>query len=302
MDLRSLQLFLSVADTLSFSRSAEQRHLSVSAVSRSIQRLEEEVGRPLFERDRRSVRLTPAGRDFGDYARRAIKDWDQTRRQLGGGEELVGEVSLYCSVTATYSLLAPILEALRNNYAGLDIQLHTGDPADGIDHLLANHYDVVVTGRPTALPQRLSYLQLMESPMLLCMPTADCVVRAQILTGDSASPDFNWSEHPFIVPERGITRDMFDQWCEEQGFMPRIYAQVAGHEAIVAMVGLGLGVGIAPELVVRTSGLAGRVSAVPVWQSLPALGIGLCVARTTLADPRVRAFWDEAANIFTAAV
>lgn len=302
MDLRSLQVFLSVADTLNFSRSAEQLHLSVSAVSRSVQRLEEAVGHTLLERDKRNVRLTPVGRDFRDYARRTVDDWDQTRRQLGGGENLVGEVSLYCSVTATYSILAPILESFRNLYPGVDVQLHTGDPADAVDKVLAGQHDVAVTGRPSSLPRRLSYLQLLESPMLFCMPAADCAVRRQALEGDSAAPEFDWGRLPFIVPERGATRDMLEQWFEEQGIRPRIYAQVAGHEAVVAMVGLGLGVGIAPELVVRTSGLAGRVSAMTVWRPLPALGIGLCAARGTLEDPRVKAFWDVAANAFTPAV
>lgn len=302
MDMRSLQLFLSVADTLNFSRSAQRLHLSVSAVSRGVQRLEEAVGHNLLERDKRNVRLTPAGRDFCEYARRALEDWDQTRRQLGGGEELVGEVSLYCSVTATYSILAPILEGFRSLHPGVEIQLHTGDPADAVDRVLAGQQDLAVTGRPITLPRRVSYLQLLESPMLVCMPAADCAVRRQALAGDSGSPEFDWGSLPFIVPERGATRDMLEQWFEEQGVHPRIYAQVAGHEAVVAMVGLGLGVGIAPELVVRTSGLSGRVSAMSVWRPLPALGIGLCAARSSLENPRVRAFWDVAANAFTPAV
>ncbi len=68
MDIRSLTVFLSVADTLSFSRSAEQLHMSVSAVSRTVARLEDELGKPLLERDRRRVSLTPAGRVARDPA------------------------------------------------------------------------------------------------------------------------------------------------------------------------------------------------------------------------------------------
>jgi LysR family transcriptional regulator, positive regulator for ilvC len=298
VEIRSLQIFLSVADTLNFSRSSEQLHLSVSAVSRSVQRLEEAVGRSLLERDRRHVRLTPAGRDFRAYAQRAVEDWQQTRRQLQGAAQLTGEVSLYCSVTATYSILAPILEAFRSREPGVEIILHTGDPADSIDKLLGGQHDVAITGRPPVLSPRVSYLPLWESPMLFCMPAGDCAVRRQVLEQDSSAPDFQWGELPFIVPERGVTRDMLDNWFEEQGLRPRIYAQVAGHEAIVAMVGLGLGVGIAPELVVRTSGLADRISPVPVWRSLPALGIGLCALRQSLSDPLVRAFWDVAADTF----
>ncbi len=297
MDMKNLRVWLSLAETCNFSRSAEQLHMSVSSVSRSIQRLESEVGHALLERDRRNVALTPAGRDFVDYARRAVKDWEDTRRRLGAGEALVGQVNLYCSVTATYSILAPILEAFRASHPGLDIQLHTGDPADGVDKLLSSQHDLVVIGRPETLPRRLSYLELLESPMRLCMPAADCAVSRQVLAADTASPDFDWRDLPFIVPERGVTRDMFDHWCDDMGFVPRIYAQVAGHEAVVAMVGLGLGVGIAPELVIRTSGIAGRVKPVSLWRPLPALGIGLCAARGALDDPRVRAFWDEAASV-----
>ncbi len=62
MDIRTLQVFLSVADTLNFSRSALRLHLSVSAVSRTVLRLEDELGQLLLERDKRSMRLTAAGR------------------------------------------------------------------------------------------------------------------------------------------------------------------------------------------------------------------------------------------------
>jgi LysR family transcriptional regulator, positive regulator for ilvC len=116
MDTRALSVFLAVADTLNFSRSSELLHMSVSAVSRTIQRLEDELGQPLLERDNRSVRLTGAGREFREYARNSVAEWQQLRRRLGSDEELAGEVSLYCSVTATHSVLAPILEAFRTTY------------------------------------------------------------------------------------------------------------------------------------------------------------------------------------------
>ena len=302
MDIKALQIFLSVCDSLNFSRSSERLHLSVSAVSRGVQRLEEEVGRPLLERDKRRVRLTPAGRDFRAYAQRAVDDWQHTRRQLNDRAQLSGEVSLYCSVTATYSILAPILESFRSSHPGVEILLHTGDPADGIDKLLAGQYDVAVTGRPAELSARLSFLPLQESPMVFCMPGADCAVRRQVLDGDSSAPEFDWASLPFIVPERGVTRDMLDQWFESRQLQPQIYAQVAGHEAIVAMVGLGFGVGIAPELVIRAGGMAERVSQIPVWESLPALSIGLCATRKTLADPLVKSFWEVAAHTFARTV
>ena len=69
MDLRELELFLQLSDSLSFTRTAEQRHMSLSAVSRTVQRMESELGCRLFERDQRSVRLSAAGHRFENYAR-----------------------------------------------------------------------------------------------------------------------------------------------------------------------------------------------------------------------------------------
>jgi len=301
MDTRSLTVFLSVADTLNFSRSGELLHMSVSAVSRTIQRLEDELGQPLLERDNRTVRLTSAGREFREYARHSVAEWQEVRRKLGSDEELAGEVSLYCSVTATYSVLAPILEAFRATHPSVEIMMHTGDQADGINRILEGQDDVAVSGRPGQLPGRLEFLPLLQSPLQFCMPAADCAVRDMVVAaGAPESGDFDWAGIPFIVPERGVTKEMLDTWFRERGIRPRIYAQVAGHEAIVAMVSLGLGIGIAPQLVIESSGMAGSVQPIAVAEGLPPLTVGLCSLGQRLANPLVKSLWDVAGQTYGA--
>lgn len=302
MDIRALSVFLSVADTLNFSRSSELLHISVSAVSRTVQRLEDELGQPLLERDNRSVRLTGAGREFREYARHSVAEWQQLRRKLGNEDELAGEVSLYCSVTATYSVLAPILEAFRASHPAVEIKMHTGDQADGIDRILQGRDDVAVSGRPSQIPRRMEFLPLLESPLQFCIPAAECAVRDMVLAADKDNGEIDWSGIPFIVPERGITKEMLDAWFREQGIRPRIYAQVAGHEAIVAMVSLGLGVGIAPQLVIEASGMASRISQISVPLGLPALTVGLCSLGQRLASPLVKSFWDVAGQTYSQGV
>ena len=298
MDIKTLSVFLSVADTLSFSRSSEMLHMSVSAVSRTIQRLEGELGQPLLERDSRSVRLTGAGREFLRYARNSVAEWQQLRRKLGSDGELAGEVSLYCSVTATYSVLAPILAAFRIAHPSVDIKMHTGDQADGIGRVLEGRDDIAVSGRPGQLPRRLEFLPLLESPLQFCAPAADCAVRDMVVAGGPSAAALDWNTIPFIVPERGITKDMLDVWCRERGIRPRIYAQVAGHEAIVAMVSLGLGIGIAPQLVIESSGMTSSVSVLEVPEGLPPLTIGLCSLEQRLASPLVKSLWEVAGQTY----
>ena len=301
MDTRNLNVFLSVAESLNFSRSSEMLHMSVSAVSRAIARLEEELGQPLLERDRRRVQLTGAGREFREYARGALADWQQIRRQLGAEGELAGEVGLYCSVTASHSVLTPILAAFRSAHPAVEIMLHTGDQADGIHRVLEGQDDVAISGRPEQMPSRLEFLPLLESPIRFCAPVAECAVRNMVCAGEEQG-DIDWGSIPFIVPERGVTKDFLDSWFAERGVRPRIYAQVAGHEAIVAMVSLGLGVGIAPQLVIEGSGMGPGVRPLAVEDGLPPLTIGMCSLRQRLASPLVRSLWDVAEQTYHEAV
>ena len=94
MDSRLLRQFLNLAEALHFGKASEASHVSPSALSRSIQQLEAEVGVQLFIRDRRSVALTHEGRLFLPYAREALTEWDAIRNTLmAEADELHGEVA-----------------------------------------------------------------------------------------------------------------------------------------------------------------------------------------------------------------
>jgi LysR family positive regulator for ilvC len=291
MDTRALELYLHLAETLSFSRTAEQRHMSLSAVSRTLQRIESEVGQRLFERDKRSVRLNRAGEQFRQYAQRSLLDWQRLTGELGPhGDEMRGEVSVYCSVTASYSVLSPILERFRADYPGIEIMLHTGDQADAVGHVLEGREDIAVAACPDDLASKLDFLTLLHSPLLFIAPGFTCAVSEQLAAG----VDVDWTAVPFIVAERGLSKERLDHWFQARGEKPKIYAQVAGHEAIAAMVGLGLGVGVVPKLVLENSTYRDKLTILPVEPLLGPFPVGLCVRQQRLENPLVRAFWQAA--------
>jgi len=106
MDIRDCQMFIQLATTQHFGKAAQASHLSASAISRQLQRLETEIGKKLVERDNRQVRLTPAGRHFLEYAYQTVNAWQQLRRDLSDDPKTIsGELSVYGSVTARSSLL-----------------------------------------------------------------------------------------------------------------------------------------------------------------------------------------------------
>ena len=293
MDTKQLQLFLHLSGTLHFGQTGEALHLSASAVSRGIKKIEEELGQRLLERDNRSVRLTEAGRQFQDYARQALGQWQSFTEVLKrDAEVLSGEVSLFCSVTAAYSVLSDVLEPFRRRYPDIDIKLRTGDQADAISHLLKGDDDIAIAARPDKLASRLQFQTLTHSPLLFIYPAVHCAVERTIHDHLDQAKPLIWQDIPFIVSERGLARTRLDQWFRAQGIKPDIYAQVSGHEAIVSMVGLGFGVAVVPELVLTNSPLKEKVQVLEVPVPLAPFAVGLCASARRLENPLVKAFWE----------
>lgn len=289
MDTRELELFVVLAETLHFGQAADRLHLSASAISRSIQRMEQEVGQRLLDRDKRSVRLTAAGQSLLIYAQQELQQWRAFVESLQPHYQLLhGEISLYCSVTAAYSLLERILSSFRSRYPAIELKLHTGDQADAIDRVIDGAEDLSIAALPDKLLKKIRAQTLMQSPLLFIAPAFPCAVAEMV------SADIDWGRIPLILSERGLARQSAEHWYRRSGVKPNIYAQVSGHEAIVSMVGLGLGVGVVPELVVRSSPQGDRVRALDVQPELTPFSVGLCVLEQRLENPLVRAFWDSA--------
>jgi LysR family positive regulator for ilvC len=291
VDTRSLQHFLNLAESLHFGRASESGHVSPSALSRGIRRLEQEVGAVLFERNNRSVSLTHAGRLFLDYARDALGDWEAIRNTLmEASGELHGEISMFCSVTASYSFLFDILTRFRRDHPRIEIKLHTGDPEEAVARVLAGDEDISIGARPASLPRGLAFRLIAVSPLVFI--AAKTEARQGPEMGAAPRPS-DWSGMPMILPERGIARSRVDDWFRQLGVPPSIYAQVAGNEAIVSMVSLGFGVGIVPRIVLDNSPLAAKVRVLDVRPELAPYEVGLFALEKRLASPLISAFWTQ---------
>ncbi len=113
MDLRDLKTFLHLAESRHFTQRAGDAR-QPSTLSRQIQRLEEDLGQPLFVRDNRTVTLTEAGEELRVFAQQTLLQYQQLRHTLDQqGPSLSGELHIFCSVTAAYSHLPPILDRFR---------------------------------------------------------------------------------------------------------------------------------------------------------------------------------------------
>jgi LysR family positive regulator for ilvC len=287
MNQKELQLFLHLAKTLNFGRTSEACHVSPSSLSRIIQRLELELGVPLFERDNRHVSLTSAGRAFREFADETRSKWLALQKSLAEQDQiLTGELSLFCSVTASYSFLYDLLSKFRQQHPGIEIKLHTGDTATTLERIIAEQEDIGIAALPQKIPPSLYTQVLGTTPLVFIAPRSGIYSKPNG-EGDKKIP---WSNIPLILSESGLAREQVDRWLREKKIKPYIYAQVAGNEAIVSMVSLGFGIGVVPKLVVDNSPLKNKIKLLEVEHNLASFAICVCVLQRKIQNPLIRAF------------
>lgn len=283
MDITKLKIFCTLAQQLHFGRAAELCHISPSALSRNIKQLEDDLGIQLLERDNRSVALTQDGEQFLGFAREILQQWESYQESiLARADQLRGQLSIYCSVTASYSFLYDILTEFRKQHPGIAIKLHTGDPAQSIARVLNGQEDIAIAAKPDALPIGISFKSMTNSPLIF--------ICAKNKTEWNSS---EWPDIPVIIPEEGLARERLDNWLKAQNIKPNIYAEVKGNEAIVSMVSLGFGVGVLPKIVLDNSPLKDQVQTFIQQPDLGPYSMGICVTQKRLKSPIVSAFWEQ---------
>jgi LysR family positive regulator for ilvC len=283
-----LRQFVELARSLHFGRAASACHVSPSALSRSVQRLEAQLGEPLFEREHHKVTLTPAGEQFRHHALAVLEEWQRYEQQRARSRgELNGTVHVYCTVTAAQSIVPDLLGRVRRAHPGIRIELATGYASDAIDRLRGGDIDISVAALPERMPAGIATRMLASTPVVFVGPNVDGPIQEAL-----NRRRIQWSTVPLVLPAHGLARDYVNEWLDAKAITPTIYAEIEGHEAILALVALGCGVGVVPRLVLENSALHDRVTEIPARPALPAFSVGLCVRERSLANPLVAAVWN----------
>lgn len=256
MDFHELEAFLILADTLHFAKASTLVHLSPSALSRLLGRLEEDLGVCLFERDTRRVVLTEEGEAFREFARETIHRRDDLKLQIGNHDDkLRGILRVYASVTACYSILPPFVETLKNEHPELRLSVETGDPADAAEAVREGTVELALGALPPNGFKDLDCYSVRKTPLVFASSLSGPYGKLNV-PSDGIVSEAILSTIPLILPKSGLGRERFDKWARLQGVKPDIAAETAGNEAILALARLGVGLGLVPKLVLENGPFA----------------------------------------------
>lgn len=288
MDLRELYIFTKLASNLNFTKTANEVAISPSALSRLITRIEAELETTLFIRDKKSVVLTPEGKLFLNFAQQTTINYTNLKSEISNWcKPINGKLKLYCSVTASLFILPQLINKYRELYPNIELKIETGDAAKGILKATNKEADIAIAALPTNIDSNLYTLKLTTIPLIFVAPT---------ITPNNwfdTNGNLKWQDVPYIVSEQGELRREMNYWFKKNNISnPHIYAEVAGNEAILAMVALGLGIALIPKAVLDQSQLKENLTIIPHKSDLTPFSVGICIHKTLLEQVPTKLFLD----------
>lgn len=243
MELNQLKYFVSIAETLSFTRSAQALHVSQPALSYQMRQLEMELGTRLFDRERRKIALTPSGEIFLPLAQAVLFRADEAVRVLREhmGVE-AGEVRMGCNPSVATYVVPSLISSFRASFPRVLVQLVEGGDVELIRGVLEGSVDFAVVTAPGS-PQSLDAIPLPSEDMLVAVaPNHRFASRKSVALAELAYESFVFGSESFNVTLQSIDA------CRRAGFEPKVAYRTGSLESVKNFVRQGLGVSILPRM------------------------------------------------------
>ncbi|MFJ4777489.1 LysR substrate-binding domain-containing protein [Streptomyces sp. NPDC088762] len=249
LNLERLRTLDALARHGSVSGAADGLHVTTSAVSQQMAKLEREVGQPLLTRNGRGVRLTDAGRLLADHAARIISQVELAQADVEAQRGCaVGELRIGAFPTAMRGLLPRALSALREGHPELRVRVREQEPEESMAAVVRGDLDLALAidwhNKRMPVPVELTRTHLLDDSVDIAVPAGHRLAGrdGEVSLAEFADDDWiSWNEGQFC-------HEWLVYTLRGTGIEPRITHIAEEHHTQLAFVEAGLGVCVAPKL------------------------------------------------------
>jgi LysR family hydrogen peroxide-inducible transcriptional activator len=292
--IRQLEYLVAVAETLHFRKAAQNCAVTQPALSAQIQGLEELLGIQLFERNRRRVLLTKAGREAVARARRVLDDCDALAEAArSASEPLAGELRMGVIPTVAPYLLPRVLPCLRENHPKLRLFLREEFTHELIDRLNSGELDCLLLALP-ASGGDFEHQLLFHDAFWLALPHGHALLGHETVKYDDLK-----DQEVLLLEDGHCLRDQALAICNRGGANESMRVRATSLGTLTQMVSGGLGVTLLPELAIAVEARDGSgVELRPFAEPVPEREIGLVWRRGSARAVEFRQLGEEMVKVF----
>ncbi|MGA8509241.1 MAG: LysR family transcriptional regulator [Candidatus Sulfotelmatobacter sp.] len=285
MEIRQLEIFRALAEELHFSRAAEQLHCVQSNVSTQIRALEEELGRPLFDRLAKRVILTDVGRRFLPYAERVLSALEEARRVVAENSTPAGTLLIGSSESMLTYRLPEVLSKFRKEYPEVQLSFRPYAQERLMHSIESGELDLAICMTDIVEHERLKSLRLRSETLLFVVAPKDPLAMKKRVKADDLG------NKTFLVTEAGCAyRKKLTQLLTRINIRPANVIEFSSVEAIKECVSLGMGVALLPEIVVAEHLARKRLKVLPWGASDTNVATYIVWHRDKWVSPALHAF------------
>lgn len=252
MEIDQLNYFLKVAECQSFTRAAEELGISQPALSRSIQRLEEELGQPVFERKVRSLAMTDAGKLLKIRAKQVLDILADTKAEITDDGQS-GVVRIGAIPTIAPYFLPDLLRAFSSSHPRAMVQVNEATTDQLIKNCSHGEIDLAILALPLAT-KHLDIETLFEEELYLVVPPDhELASKQEICLADTESFPFVLLNEAHCLSENVLS------FCRNRSYQPVVVERTSQLATIQELVAVGHGISMVPEMAVRCDASERRV-------------------------------------------
>jgi DNA-binding transcriptional LysR family regulator len=261
MDLVQIRHLLALARTLNFTRAADECNITQPALSRSIQRLEEELGGPLVLRERSLTQLTELGRAMLPLLQSTHDAAEAVRARAADHRRAADSAPLRLGLAPSVPLgmLAPLLDEVARRVEGIELALRRDAPPSLVDAALHGALDLLVLHEGEALPDRLNTWPLWREEVVVLAPAGH-----RLAATDRVEAAALLGETVVEADPPGPCAPVARRLLTEQGIGLRALHRAAETE-VPWLVALGLGAALAPAGTTLPQGVVARPLVAPAF-------------------------------------
>lgn len=237
MELQQLEYFKKAAELEHITKAANELMLAQPALSKTIKTLEEELGAPLFDREKKRIRLNGNGRILLRCAGEVENCLAQIRRDLEQNQEKENK-QITLLLKATPILLPKLIQAFSKEYPDISFQMLTYNSSVDETKL---RYDFIVNSS-TRPSQDSNALNFFQEEMVLAVPSQHPLAGRMVSLAEAKGENF------ISLPSQYSLHHEFLQCCREAGFQPHIVLESSDHFTILGMIEAEMGIALVPSI------------------------------------------------------